>query len=68
MPLLCALGILDPADDGYARAARRRFADPSKLRDRAMTLITELDHETRAALDVHRRNATPRLWPFTRPH
>ena len=47
-PLLCAIGILDPPDEAYARAARRRFADPSETRERALALLIELDRETRA--------------------
>ena len=62
MPLLCAIGILDPPDEGYARAARRRFADPSETRARALALLIELDRETRAAPNAHTRLARPRLW------
>jgi hypothetical protein len=47
-PLLCALGVLDPPDEAYARAARRRFADPSRTRKRALALLVELDREARA--------------------
>ena len=61
-PLLCALGILDPPDEGYARAARRRFADPSETRERVLALLIELDRETRAAPNTYRRLARPRLW------
>src|SRR3954453_8040520 len=61
-PLLYAIGILDPPDEGYARAARRRFADPSETRERALALLIELDRETRAAPNAHRRHARPRLW------
>ena len=48
-PLLCALGVLDPPDEEYARAARRRFSDPSVTRARALALLGELDRETRPA-------------------
>ena len=62
MPLMCAIGILDPPDEDYARAARRRFADPSETRERALALLIELDRETRAAPNAYRRRARPRLW------
>ena len=62
MPVLCALGILDPPDEGYARAARRRFADPSETRERALALVIELERETRASPNAYRRLAGPRLW------
>jgi hypothetical protein len=62
MPLMCAIGILDPPDEDYARAARRRFADPSETRDRALALLIELDRETRAAPKAYRRLVRPRLW------
>ena len=61
-PLLCAIGILDPPDEGYARAARRRFADPSETRERVLALLIELDRETRAAPNAYRRLARPRQW------
>ena len=61
-PLLCAIGILDPPDEGYARAARRRFADPSETRERVLALLVELDRETRAAPTGYRRLATLRQW------
>ena len=54
-PLLCALGVLDPPDEGYARAARRRFADPAETRDRTLALLVELRGETRAAPNASRR-------------
>src|SRR4051812_36039503 len=46
-PLLCALGILDAPDVGYANAARRRFTDLSNTKERALALIDELDREAR---------------------
>ena len=61
-PLLCTLGVLHPPDEAYARAARRRFADPSKTRKRALALLVELDREARAAPNAYRRLARPRLW------
>jgi hypothetical protein len=67
-PLLCALGILDARDVGYAHAARRRFADPSEIRERALALIDELDREARAERYEQRRSARPRLWAGVRPH
>jgi hypothetical protein len=54
-PLLCALGVLDPPDEGYARAARRRFADPAETRDRTLALLIDLQRETRAAPNASRR-------------
>ena len=59
-PLLCAIGILDPPDEGYARAARRRFADPSEVRERVLALLVELDRETRTAPNAYGRLARPR--------
>jgi hypothetical protein len=56
-PLLCALGIIDAPDVGYAVAARRRFADPSEIRMRALALIQELDREIRAERYQQRRRA-----------
>lgn len=47
-PLLCTLGVLDAPDEAYARAARRRFADPSNTRKRALALLVDLDQEARA--------------------
>jgi hypothetical protein len=47
-PLLCTLGVVDPPDEAYARAARRHFADPSRTRKRALALLVELDREARA--------------------
>ena len=44
-PLLCALRVLDAPDVGYAHASRRRFADPSETRERALALIDELARE-----------------------
>ena len=67
-PLLCALGILDAPDVGYAHASRRRFADPSETRERALALIDELARETRAERYEQRRSARPRLWAGVRPH
>ena len=67
-PLLCALGILDAPDVAYADAARRRFADPSETRERALALLEELDRETRAERYERRRSARPRLWAGLRPH
>lgn len=61
-PLLCALGIIDAPDVGYADAARRRFADPSKARKRTLALIDELDRETRAERYDQRRSAKRRFW------
>ena len=46
-PLLCALGILEAPDAEYARAARRRFADPAETQERALALIDALDREAR---------------------
>ena len=66
-PLLCALGILDAPDVGYANAARRRFADPSETKERALALIDELDREARAERYKQRRSARPRLWASVRP-
>jgi hypothetical protein len=63
-PLLCALGVLDPPDEGYARAARRRFADPSETRDRTLALLIDLQRETRAVPYASRRPYRPR--PFWR--
>jgi hypothetical protein len=54
-PLLCALGVLHPRDEGYARAARRRFADPAETRDRTLALLIDLQRETRAAPNASRR-------------
>jgi hypothetical protein len=54
-PLLCALGVLDPPDEGYARAARRRFADPAETRDRTLAFLIDLQRETRAAPKASRR-------------
>jgi hypothetical protein len=56
------LGIVDAPDAAYANAARRRFADPSEIRARALALIDELDRETRATRHEPRRNARPRFW------
>jgi hypothetical protein len=64
-PLLCALGIVAP-DVGYANAARRRFADPSETKERALALIDELDREARAERYEQRRSARPRLWTSAR--
>jgi len=47
-PLLCTLGVVDAPDEAYARAARRRFTDPSTTRKRALALLVELDREARA--------------------
>jgi len=66
-PLLCALGILDAPDVGYANAARRRFADPSETKKRALALIDELDREARAERYKQRRSARSRLWASVRP-
>jgi|tagenome__1003787_1003787.scaffolds.fasta_scaffold20327974_2 hypothetical protein len=65
-PLLCALGILDAPDVGYANAARRRFADPAETKERALALIDELDREARAERYKQRRGARPRLWATAR--
>lgn len=46
-PLLCALGLVDPPDAGYAHAARRRFADGAETRRRALALIDELARDGR---------------------
>ena len=67
-PLLCALGILEAPDVGYAHAALRRFADTSETRERALALIDELDRETRAERYKQRQSASPRLWPRLRSH
>jgi hypothetical protein len=67
-PLLCALGILDARDAGYAHAARRRFADPSETRERALALIDELDREARAEHYEQRRHARRRLWRAVHRH
>ena len=67
-PLLCALGILDAPDVGYANAARRRFADPSETKERALALIDELDREARAERYEQRRRTRPRVWAGVRPH
>jgi hypothetical protein len=66
--LLCALGIIDAPDAGYANAARRRFADPLETQERALALIAELDREIRAERYEQRRSARPRLWSGVRPH
>ena len=60
-PLLCALGITEAPDVAYARAARRRFADPSETLERALALIDELDREMRAERYAQRRNGRSRL-------
>jgi hypothetical protein len=60
------LGILDAPDVGYANAARRRFADPSETKERALALIDELDREARAERYKQRRSARPRLWASAR--
>ncbi len=67
-PLLCALGIREAPDVDYAQAARRRFADPSETRTRALALIDELDREARAERYEQRNNARPRLWAGVRSH
>jgi hypothetical protein len=67
-PLLCALGILDAPDVAYANASRRRFADPSETRVRALALIDELKRETRAERYEERCTPRPRLWAGVRPH
>ena len=46
-PLLCALGLIDAPDTGYAHSARRRFADAPEMRRRALALIDELDRDGR---------------------
>ncbi len=66
-PLLCAIGILDPPDEGYARAARRRFADPSETRERVLALLVELDRETRTAPNAYRRACKASTVAVTRP-
>jgi len=74
-PLLCALGIIDAPDVDYALAARRRFADPSETRVRALALIEQLDREAQAERyqqrrterDQRRRSAWPRIWAGVRP-
>jgi hypothetical protein len=45
--LLCALGLIDPPDPAYARAAVRRFADAELARRRALALLTQLDRDAR---------------------
>jgi ribonuclease HII len=67
-PLLCALGIIDAPDMAYARAAQRRFADPSETRKRALALMEELDRERRAELYEQQRNARRRFAAGTQPH
>jgi|SRR5215217_843296 len=67
-PLLCALGVLDAPDAGYAHAALRRFADTSETRKRALALIDELDREARTERYEQRRLARPRLWPGLPSH
>lgn len=59
-PLLCALGILEAPDAGYAHAAHRRFSDPSETRRRALALIEELDNDSRVARYEQRRSARRR--------
>jgi hypothetical protein len=66
-PLLCALGVLDPPDEGYAHAARRRFADPAQTRDRTLALLIDLQRETRAAPKRVPSPARPRPLEITRP-
>lgn len=46
-PLLCALGLIDPPDAAYARAAERRFAGPAHTRRRALALLEQLDRDAR---------------------
>jgi hypothetical protein len=56
--LLCALGLADPPDPAYARAAVRRFADAELTRRRALALLEQLDRDVRAArYDERRRTA-----------
>jgi hypothetical protein len=66
--LLCALGIVDAPDVGYANAARRRFADPLETRERALALIAELDRELAAERYEQRRSARRRLFSSVRLH
>jgi hypothetical protein len=65
---LCAVGILDAPDVGYANAARRRFADPLETRERALALIAELDRELAAERYDQRRSARRRLFSSVRLH
>jgi len=45
--LLCTLGLLDPPDAAYARAADRWFADAAHTRRRALALLAQLDRDVR---------------------
>jgi hypothetical protein len=53
--LLCTLGLLDPPDAAYARAADRRFPDPGDARRRALALLAQLDREVRVQQHTKRR-------------
>jgi hypothetical protein len=59
--LLCVLGLVDPPDAAYARAADRRFADLVATRRRALALLEELDSSARAQQYErrHRRDGRP---------
>ena len=65
-PLLCALGILEAPDVDYAHAARRRFADPSEARGRAIALIEELDRDERVERYAQWRTTRRRRWAAVR--
>jgi hypothetical protein len=53
--LLCTLGLLDPPDAAYARAADRRFTDPVDARRRALALLAQLDRDLRLQQHAKRR-------------
>jgi hypothetical protein len=54
-PLLCALGLADAPDPGYAHAAQRRLSDPAESRRRALALLDELDRDARSERYEQRR-------------
>jgi hypothetical protein len=54
--LLCALGLIDPPDAAYARAAVRRFSDVELTRRRALALLEQLDRDVRAERYEQRRH------------
>jgi hypothetical protein len=58
--LLCVLGLLDPPDAAYARAAARRFADVELTRRRALALLEQLDLDGRAARYERRHDRSGR--------
>jgi hypothetical protein len=58
--LLCVLGLLDPPDAAYARAAARRFTDVELTRRRALGLLEQLDRDVRAARDERRHGGSGR--------